>query len=169
MAKTQPRQSLGPGAAEPRRSSVASRRSSAFGVRGIADPRPIGEKDYMNQSIHNLVHTFSSSHAKSICTGKLDACARLYTSCHTTLQIDYLLNNGYDQRMDFAANKGWRPTGRDFQNISCFLFKQVDPNWQCGAKFEDEVRSGAPFPVTLKIAQIFESPCSVFRMCRCQG
>lgn len=56
------------------------------------------------------------------------------------LQIDHLLNTGFPERMDVAANKGWRPTGRDFQNICCFLFKQVDSNWTCGAKFEDEVR-----------------------------
>jgi hypothetical protein len=59
------------------------------------------------------------------------------------LQIDYLLNTGFPERMDVAANKGWRPTGRDFQNICCFLFKQVDSNWTCSAKFEDEVRGGA--------------------------
>ena len=51
--------------------------------------------------------------------------------------------------MEFAAAKGWRPTGRDFQNICSFLFKRLDPNWQCEHKFEDEV---APAPLVLREA-----------------
>ena len=75
-------------------------------MRGAADPRPLGDKQYMNDAIRTLV--------------------------------DYLLNTGYDQRMDIAAKQGWRPTGKEFQQICSFLFKQLDSNWHGSGKFEDE-------------------------------
>jgi SMC interacting uncharacterized protein involved in chromosome segregation len=54
-------------------------------------------------------------------------------------QADYLLDNKYDHKLEMVGNKSWRPTGKEFQTLACFLIKKLDPKWQCGAKFEDEV------------------------------
>ncbi|KAG5183685.1 HEC/Ndc80p family-domain-containing protein [Tribonema minus] len=53
--------------------------------------------------------------------------------------VNYLADYGYDQPI--SAKILTRPSGRDFNNIMGFLFRQFDPAWQPspGARFEDEV------------------------------
>lgn len=41
---------------------------------------------------------------------------------------DYLSSHGYDQPIN--AKTLSRPSGRDFNNIMGFLFRQIDPNYK---------------------------------------
>ena len=44
---------------------------------------------------------------------------------------DYLSSHGYDQPIN--AKTLSRPSGRDFNNIMGFLFRQIDPNYKVTA------------------------------------
>lgn len=45
---------------------------------------------------------------------------------------DYLSSHGYDQPIN--AKTLSRPSGRDFNNIMGFLFRQIDPNYKVIAR-----------------------------------
>lgn len=51
--------------------------------------------------------------------------AHLNASLHKLM--DYLLTHGYDQPLN--KKKLLSPSGRDFNNITGFLFRQLDPNY----------------------------------------
>lgn len=51
--------------------------------------------------------------------------AHLSASLHKLM--DYLLTHGYDQPLN--KKKLLSPSGRDFNNITGFLFRQLDPNY----------------------------------------
>jgi len=51
--------------------------------------------------------------------------------------IRYLSEHNYDQAI--SPKILHRPTGKDFENILMFLFRQVDPNWESSGKFADDV------------------------------
>jgi SMC interacting uncharacterized protein involved in chromosome segregation len=120
-----PRHSLA-ASANGRKSSVGVRRGSAYGAgSGKADPRPITDKGYVNDSIRALV--------------------------------GYLSDYGYDQPI--SAKILTRPSGRDFNNIMGFLFRQYDPAWQPtpGSRFEEEVipfLKAIGYPFTLSKASL---------------
>lgn len=66
--------------------------------------------------------------------------------------LKYLVDHGYDHPITHKSLA--RPSGKDFNHIVTFLFRQVDPNFQDGTmKIEDEVAMnfkalGYPFPVS---------------------
>jgi kinetochore protein NDC80 len=66
--------------------------------------------------------------------------------------LKYLIDHGYDHPITHKSLA--RPSGKDFNHIVTFLFRQVDPNFQDGTmKIEDEVAMnfkalGYPFPVS---------------------
>ncbi|CAN0123472.1 unnamed protein product, partial [Ectocarpus fasciculatus] len=49
----------------------------------------------------------------------------------------YLTDHGYDQPINSKSLT--RPSGRDFNNITGFLFRQLDPNYRPSGRFEDDV------------------------------
>ena len=51
--------------------------------------------------------------------------AHLHASLHKLM--DYLITHGYDQPIN--KKKLMAPSGRDFNNITGFLFRQLDPNY----------------------------------------
>lgn len=53
--------------------------------------------------------------------------------------IDYLTAHSYDHAISPKILTS--PSGKDFNNIVQFLFRQIDPNLTCPGKFEDEVIS----------------------------
>ena len=53
--------------------------------------------------------------------------------------IDYLTAHNYDHAISPKILTS--PSGKDFNNIVQFLFRQIDPNLTCPGKFEDEVIS----------------------------
>jgi kinetochore protein NDC80 len=53
------------------------------------------------------------------------------------LLIEYLSQHGYDHFINPKILSS--PSGKDFNNIVQFLFRQIDPNLTCPGKFEDEV------------------------------
>ncbi|DBA03492.1 TPA: hypothetical protein N0F65_002900 [Lagenidium giganteum] len=57
-------------------------------------------------------------------------------SCIHSL-IEFLSDRQYDHVLSPKILKG--PTKKDFRNIIQFLFRQIDPNYEFGPKFEDDV------------------------------
>lgn len=53
--------------------------------------------------------------------------------------LEYLSTHGYDHFINPKILSS--PSGKDFNNIVQFLFRQIDPNLTCPGKFEDEVIS----------------------------
>ncbi|CAN0035568.1 unnamed protein product, partial [Discosporangium mesarthrocarpum] len=51
--------------------------------------------------------------------------------------VEYLSDHDYDQPINPKALT--RPSGRDFNNIMGFLFRQIDCNYMPPARFEDDV------------------------------
>jgi len=66
--------------------------------------------------------------------------------------LNYLVDHGYDHPITHKSLA--RPSGKDFNHIVTFLFRQVDSNFQDGTmKIEDEIALnfkalGYPFPVS---------------------
>lgn len=66
--------------------------------------------------------------------------------------LKYLVDHGYDHPITHKSLA--RPSGKDFNHIVTFLFRQIDPSFQDGTmKIEDEVAMsfkaiGYPFPVS---------------------
>lgn len=56
--------------------------------------------------------------------------------------LEYLTQNGYDQPI--STKILFAPSSKDFQNIFKFLYFKIDPTFEFGKKFEDEV------PILLK-------------------
>lgn len=56
--------------------------------------------------------------------------------------IEYLSVNGFDQQISTKILSA--PSSKDFQNIFKFLYGRIDPTYDFGKKFEDEV------PIILK-------------------
>lgn len=56
--------------------------------------------------------------------------AHLHASLHKLM--DYLITHGYDQPIN--KKKLMSPSGRDFNNITGFLFRQLDPNYMVREK-----------------------------------
>ena len=100
------RSSLGGGNAPglTRKSSVNARGSS-IAMSRADDPRNINGKDFMKNSIPQL--------------------------------INYLINHSFDHSISQKILT--RPSVKDFNNIVLFLFKQIDQNFTCAGKFDDEV------------------------------
>eukprot|EP00903_Cladosiphon_okamuranus_P008948 g8563.t1 len=61
--------------------------------------------------------------------------AHLHGSLHKLM--DYLITHGYDQPIN--KKKLMAPSGRDFNNITGFLFRQLDPNYMPSGRFEEDV------------------------------
>ena len=51
--------------------------------------------------------------------------------------IKYLLSHNFDHSISPTILK--RPAVKDFNNIVLFLFRQIDVNYACPGKFDDEV------------------------------
>eukprot|EP00644_Phytophthora_capsici_P004230 jgi/Phyca11/565136/estExt2_Genewise1.C_PHYCAscaffold_170234 len=103
-ASVNPRQSVGTN----RRNSSYSSRTSVSGRGGVRvlDPRPVGDRSFLN-------------------------------SCVGTL-VEYLSDHMYDQTLSpTLLRRG--PSKKDFCNMILFLFKQVDPTFTFGVKFEEDV------------------------------
>ncbi|KAK1939305.1 Kinetochore protein NDC80 [Phytophthora citrophthora] len=103
-ASVNPRQSVGTN----RRNSTYSSRASVSGRGGgrVLDPRPVGDRSFLN-------------------------------SCVATL-VEYLSDHMYDQTLSpTLLRRG--PSKKDFSNMILFLFKQVDPTFTFGVKFEEDV------------------------------
>ena len=102
-----------------RRSSLTGGRSSSLAMSRADDPRKIDSKDFMKNSIPQL--------------------------------INYLVTHSFDHSINPKILT--RPSVKDFNNIVLFLFKQIDPNFTCTGKFEDEVISmfkqlKYPYPIS---------------------
>lgn len=82
-------------------------RGSSLAMSRADDPRNIHGKDFMKNSIPQL--------------------------------INYLVTHSFDHSI--SPKILTRPSVKDFNNIVLFLFKQIDPNFTCTGKFEDEVIS----------------------------
>ena len=120
-----------PPSTNPRRDSIA-RRSSVGGDRGQPQPLPpltVPAKTDPRQVTDKVF--------QQQCIKKL---------------LKYLVDHGYDHPITHKSLA--RPSGKDFNHIVTFLFRQVDPNFQDGTmKIEDEVAMnfkalGYPFPVS---------------------
>lgn len=100
----------------------------------LVDPRNIGDKQFMTNSIRALV--------------------------------DYLLQHNFNNEFPSTSVSPKvlaKPTNKDFQNIVLFLFKQIDPNYKCTGKFEDEMITmfkflGYPFQIAKSSISAVGSP-----------
>lgn len=54
-----------------------------------------------------------------------------YLNASVHKMADYLSTHGYDQPINMKTLS--RPSGRDFNNIMGFLFRQIDPNYVVSA------------------------------------
>ncbi|CAM9852513.1 unnamed protein product [Pylaiella littoralis] len=93
-------------------------------------------------------NSYGSSGGKSDTRPLMDK-AHLSASLHKLM--DYLLTHGYDQPLN--KKKLLSPSGRDFNNITGFLFRQLDPNYMPSGRFEDDVvpflkMVGYPFTIS---------------------
>lgn len=75
--------------------------------------------------------------------------------------IEYLSQHGYDQPL--SPKILTKPTNKDFNNIVLFLFGQLDPNYRCTGRFEDEMTTmfkflGYPFQIAKSHIQAVGSP-----------
>lgn len=112
LSAVQSRVSLGVAPPLTRRSSLGARKSniqrgSSISSARFTDPRNIGDKQFMNNSIRLLVN--------------------------------YLTEHNFDHAI--SPKILTRPSNKDFNNIVLFLFQQIDYNFVCTGKFEDEVVS----------------------------
>ncbi|KAG6974595.1 hypothetical protein JG688_00002996 [Phytophthora aleatoria] len=132
MAATE-RQSIG----------VASRRVTM--AAGTTGRPPTGPRASMNprQSVGNRRNSSYSSRASVQGRGARVVDPRpvhdrsFLNSCVQTL-VEFLSDHMYDQVLPPAlARRG--PSKKDFTNMILFLFKQVDPTFEFGAKFEEDV------------------------------
>ncbi|CAM9572063.1 unnamed protein product, partial [Phaeothamnion confervicola] len=63
---------------------------------------------------------------------------KAYVNASIRALVEYLSDHGYDQPI--SAKILTRPSGRDFNNIMAFLFRQIDPQWQPStARLEEEI------------------------------
>jgi len=64
--------------------------------------------------------------------------------------VEYLTTHNYDHPIN--PKTLMKPTNKDYYNIVLFLFHQIDPNYTCVGKLEDEIVGmfkflGYPFPI----------------------
>jgi kinetochore protein NDC80 len=64
---------------------------------------------------------------------------RRFITTSIGLLIEYLSAHSYDHFINPKILSS--PSGKDFNNIIQFLFRQIDPNLSCPGKFEDEIIS----------------------------
>jgi kinetochore protein NDC80 len=64
---------------------------------------------------------------------------RRFITTSIGLLIEYLSAHSYDHFINPKILSS--PSGKDFNNIIQFLFRQIDPNLTCPGKFEDEIIS----------------------------
>ena len=80
--------------------------------------------------------------------------------------VDYLLHYNFNNEFpstSISPKVLAKPTNKDFQNIVLFLFKQIDQNYKCTGKFEDEMITmfkflGYPFQIAKSSISAVGSP-----------
>lgn len=75
--------------------------------------------------------------------------------------VEYLSGHNYDHPI--SPKILTKPTNKDYYNIVLFLFRQVDPNYNCVGKLEDEIVAmfkflGYPFPIAKSNISAVGSP-----------
>lgn len=112
-----------------RKPSIVPRSSSISTNARLTDPRNIGDKQFLTNSIRCL--------------------------------IEYLSDHNYDHPI--SPKILTKPTNKDYYNIVMFLFKQIDPNYTCTGKIEDEIVGmfktlNYPFPIAKSNISAVGSP-----------
>eukprot|EP00597_Dinobryon_sp_UTEXLB2267_P007051 CAMPEP_0170096644 /NCGR_PEP_ID=MMETSP0019_2-20121128/28724_1 /TAXON_ID=98059 /ORGANISM="Dinobryon sp., Strain UTEXLB2267" /LENGTH=893 /DNA_ID=CAMNT_0010318705 /DNA_START=36 /DNA_END=2717 /DNA_ORIENTATION=+ len=113
---------------------VSSLSQSQLSTVRIVDPRNFGDKQFMTNSIRSLV--------------------------------DFLIQHNFSNEFPSTSVSPKvlaKPTNKDFQNIVLFLFKQIDSNFKCTGKFEDEMITmfkflGYPFQIAKSSISAVGSP-----------
>jgi kinetochore protein NDC80 len=80
--------------------------------------------------------------------------------------VDFLLQHNFNNEFpstSISPKVLAKPTNKDFQNVVLFLFKQLDPNYKCTGKFEDEMITmfkflGYPFQIAKSSISAVGSP-----------
>jgi len=75
--------------------------------------------------------------------------------------VEYLTEHNYDHPI--SPKILTKPTNKDYYNIVLFLFRQIDPNYTCVGKLEDEIVAmfrflGYPFPIAKSNISAVGSP-----------
>lgn len=86
---------------------------------------------------------------------------KAYQNQNIRVLITYLTSHMYDKPISSKVLTA--PTSKDFRHIITFLFKQIDPSFEFGEKFEDEVKDmlkkfGYPVNISKNSLQAVGSP-----------
>jgi len=144
------RQSLAPNTS---RQSIAGNARNSIGARNAAVDRKSGGGRRSSMGV--------ASSSRGVRVDPRPITDKNYVKENIRKLILFLTSHHYNQQL--SPKQLSSPSTKDFKNIILFLFQQLDPNFQFGANFEDQVkmylkRFGYPFAISKNALQAAGSP-----------